>query len=123
VKTPQSVVRVFMPAPLGVIGCLFAAAIPFIASMQNATCSSTSEARMAALRCAARGPQARGKGFPTNSFHSFASLTPDFHPVTRKSRASGTPAEVRGLKGHSSAESASAMRRRPQPRAGVRHEF
>jgi hypothetical protein len=26
VKTPQSVVRVLMPAPLGVIGCLFAAA-------------------------------------------------------------------------------------------------
>ena len=43
-------------------------AIAFIASMQNATCSSTSEARMAALRCAARGPQARGKGFPTNFF-------------------------------------------------------
>jgi hypothetical protein len=31
--------------------------------------------------------------------------------------------EVRGLKGHSSTESASAMRRRPHPRAAVRHEF
>jgi hypothetical protein len=68
VKTPQSVVRVFMPAPLGVIGCLFAAAIPFIALMQNATCSSTSEARMAALRCAARVPQGRGKGFSPGFF-------------------------------------------------------
>jgi hypothetical protein len=58
---------------------------------------------------------AQGRRLSYHLFHSFASLTPDFHPATRKSSArrypslpksgkpgalvSGAPVEVRGLKG------------------------
>jgi hypothetical protein len=61
----------------------------------------TSHLRKAEARSAsaARGPQARGRGFPRIFFSLIRFAPPDFHPVTRKSRASGTPAEVRGLQG------------------------
>jgi hypothetical protein len=46
-----------------------------------------------AARSARQGPglQAQGGGFPIFCFHSFASLTPDFHPATRKSSARRHP--------------------------------